>query len=81
MVAIKRHKVLLDQSTAGNGDWVRLDSRYDCDSTRSIQIELTSGDQIDIEVTSVDVRGGDPATVLAGLAADDISVLSSYTAD
>ena len=81
MTAIKRHKVLLDQSAAGNGDWIRLDSRYDHDSSRILQIDLTVGDTIDIEGTTVDVRGGNPAVVTAGLAADDITTIQSFTAN
>ena len=81
MVSIKRHKVLLDQSAAGNGNWVRLDIRYDEDMQRTLQVDLTVGDTITIEGTTVDVRGGNPATVLAGLEADDITTIQSFTAD
>lgn len=79
MASIKRHKVLLNQSEAGNGDWIRLDSRYENDASRAIQVELTTGDTVTIEGTTKDVRGGDPATVVAGLTAEDITTLKTYT--
>ncbi len=81
MASIKRHKVLMDQTVAGNGDWFRLDSRYDLDTQRILQVDLTVGDTIVIEGTTVDVRGGDVATVTAGLASNDITTIETLTAD
>ncbi len=78
-MAIRRHKVIFDASTASTSAWVRLDSRYEVDATRSIQVNVTSGDSIDIEGTSLDIRGeGDPTV---GIAAADVSVLATYTED
>ncbi len=81
MVAIKRHKVLLDQVAAGNGDWFRLDVRYDHNTDRILQIDLTVGDTIAIEGVTVDVRGGNPAVVTAAIKATDITLIEELTAD
>lgn len=81
MVAIKRHCVLYDSASAGTGEWFRLDNRYDLDTNRIIQVDLTTDDTVTLQGTTVDVRGGDPATVVAGLTAKDISTIKEYTAD
>lgn len=81
MVAILRHKVLYDSSASGNGEWFRLDSRYDQNTQRILQIDLTTGDTITIQGTTKDVRGGNPATVVVGLDADDIATIQTFTAD
>lgn len=79
MVAIKRNVVLLDQSTAGNGEWVRLDTRYDQNTERSLNIDVTSGDTIDIQGVTLDAKD---ATALAAIVeADDIGTLATYTED
>lgn len=80
-MGIRRHKVMYDSSAAGNGDWFRLDSRYEESSDRVIHVELTSNDTITIQGTTVDVRGGNPATVTANLEADDIVDITTLSAD
>lgn len=79
MTSIKRNKVLLDQTTAGDGEWIRLDSRYDCDSFRTLQVNMSVGDTITIQGTTVDVRGANPADVIASLTPEDISDLQVFT--
>lgn len=81
MTSIKRHKVLMDQVAAGDGDWFRLDSRYDHDSNRILQVDLTVGDTIVIEGVTKDVRGSGPDIVTASIEATDITVIESLTAD
>ncbi|GAG78539.1 unnamed protein product [marine sediment metagenome] len=75
---IRRHKVLLDTITAGAGDWVRLDSRYEVDSLRAFQIDMNASDTIEIEGTTLDEQD---ATALAAVIVDpeDITTLKSYT--
>lgn len=80
MTAIKRNKVLYDATTAGTGDWVRLDSRYDVDNKRAIQVNLMTGDTIDIQGTTKDVRGMSQDDVIASIETDDITTIKSYTA-
>jgi len=71
--SIRRRKVLLDQTAAGNGPWIRLDSRYEDSPERAIQISLTAGDSVRIEGTTLDIRGeGDPTDTIA---AEDIAIL------
>lgn len=77
MVAIKRNVVLLDQSAAGNGDWVRLDTRYDQNTERGINISLTSGDTIEIEGVTLDAK--DAVALAAIVESDDIGILGTYT--
>lgn len=81
MTAIKRHKVLYDSSAAGNGEWFRLDVRYDSSPERILMVDLVDGDTITIQGTVVDVRGGNPAVVVASLEADDIATIDTLTAD
>lgn len=69
----------MDQTAAGDGEWFRLDSRYDIDTNRILQIALTTGDTIAIEGTTVDVRGGNPAVVTAGLTASDITTIDTFS--
>ena len=84
---IRRHKVLYDTNAAGNGEWFRLDSRYEIDPERAIQIEVSGGDTVTIQATTVDYRGNiNPATGVTfdpdtDLAADDITDLITYNAD
>jgi hypothetical protein len=80
MTSIRRHKVLLDQSAAVTTDWYKLDTRYDSLNDRVLQLDITTGDTIEIQGTTQDVRGPDKS-FLASLAADDISTITSKTAD
>lgn len=76
-MGIKRYKVLLDQAAAGNGDWVRLDTRYEEDPGRPIQLDIVSGDTITIQGITKDIRGeGDPTD---NLDSDDIVDLDDFT--
>lgn len=77
MASIKRNVVLLDQSAAGAGDWIRLDTRYDSDTERAMNINLTTGDTIAIEGVTLDAKD---ATALAAIVeSDDIATLGSFT--
>ena len=79
MTSIKRSKVLYDASTAGNGDWFRLDSRYDQDAQRPLYGTVTAGDTVTIQGTTVDVRGEEDPTLT--LDADDITDIEAFTDD
>lgn len=81
MTAIKRYKVLYNDSAAETSEWFRLDVRYDHDTVRTLNIELTAGDTITIEGTTFDVRGTDKQRRdgLAALTAEDIGTLNTYT--
>jgi len=81
MTAITRHKVLFDQSAAGSGNWFRLDTRYDQEQARTLQVDLTSGDTVVLEGTTKDVRGSTPALVTASIEADDITAIGTFTTD
>lgn len=83
MASIKRHKVLLDQSAAGSGEWVRLDARYEEAPERPIQVDVVTGDTITLEATSYEVKGDPNATTtgLASLSADDITIIETFTED
>ena len=75
---IRRHKVLLNTSAAGAGDWIRLDSRYEVDALRAFQINMNAADTVEIEGTTLDEQD---ATALAAVLVDpaDITTLKSYT--
>lgn len=78
-MGIKRTKILFNATTPTTGDWFRLDTRYEEDPTRPLHGTVTSGDSLDLEGTTVDVRGETDATV--GILAEDITTLNTYTAD
>jgi type 1 fimbria pilin len=79
-MAIKRFKVLFDGTTAGTGDWYELDTRYEDDSTRVLQIELTASDTAIIQGTTKDVKGPDKS-FLDTLAPDEITNIVTVSAD
>ena len=74
---IRRHKVLYNASAAGNGDWVRLDSRYEIDAARAFTVSMNALDTVDIEGTVLDEP--DAVALAAVITSDDIVVLESYT--
>lgn len=76
---IRRNKILYNSSTAGNGEWVRLDSRYETSPERAIQGSVTTGDTITIQGTTIEAK--DAAALASVITADDISDLDSFTAD
>ena len=85
-MSIRRHIVLYDDSAAGNGEWFRLDSRYEETPERAIQITVSGGDSVTIQATTKDTRGPNPDTGLAfnpdtDLDPDDITALIVYNAD
>jgi hypothetical protein len=79
-MSILRYKVLLDQTAAGNGEWIDLDVRYSNGETRAIMCELTSSDTVIIQAIVKDVRGIDKS-FLDTLDTDDIVVLKTFSAD
>lgn len=79
-MAIKRHKILLDQTAAGSSDWFQLDTRYEDDTTRIIQVELTAADTVILQGITKDVKGADKS-YLDSLDADDIAVITTISAD
>jgi hypothetical protein len=81
MTAIKRYKVLYDSAAAGNGNWIRLDNRYDQAPDRIIQVDLTADDTIILQGVTKDQRGVDQDTIIASLVPSDISVIETFTAD
>ncbi len=76
-MAIKRHVVMYDAATAGNGDWVRLDTRYEEDGARSFTVSMNAADTIGIEGTVLDEQ--DAAALALVVTADDIVKLETYT--
>lgn len=77
-MGIRRYKVLMDQTAAGTGDWYRLDSRYEEDPSRPLQINVTTGDTVTIQATTKDIRGAeDPTTTLTS---EEIIDLDDFTA-
>lgn len=78
-MSIKRYKLLLDQTAEGTTDWVALDTRYDEDPTRSLQIAVTTGDSIRIDVTTKDVKGIDKS-FLDTMTASDYTTYDTVTA-
>ena len=81
MTAIKRYKVLYDSSAAGNGDWIRLDNRYDISPQRIINIDLTAGDTIVLQGAVKDLKGVAQDTVTGSLTTSDISTIETFTED
>ena len=81
MTAIKRYKVLYDSAAAGNGNWIRLDNRYDQSSERIIHIDLTAGDTVVLQGVVKDQRGVDQDTIIASLVPSDIAVIETFIAD
>lgn len=57
-MGIRRQKVIIDQTAAGTSPWVRLDSRYEIDPERTVQIIVSGGDSLLLQATTVDRRGG-----------------------
>src|ERR1035437_8334733 len=80
MSAIKRHKILYNASAAGTGDGVRLANRFEIPADRVVQADMTAGDHLFLEATSMDVRGSISDSYLADLTAADITILSDITA-
>lgn len=90
---IRRSKTLYNAATAGTGAWVKLDSRYEIISTRTIQGTVASGDSIAIQATSKDFKPGNPypvkgvsavldeTTFLNNLLPAEITTLITFTAD
>lgn len=76
-MGIRRHKVLYNDSAAGNGTWIRLDSRYEHEPTRAVQGVVTSGDTISIEGTTLEAI--DRVDLDSIITADDIQELGSFT--
>lgn len=68
---------MYDASAAGNGDWVRLDSRYEVDAGRSFTVSMNAADTVSIEGTVLDEP--DHVALGAVITADDIVTLESYT--
>lgn len=81
MSQIKRHKVLYNDSAAGTGDWIRLDNRYGEHNERVLQAELTAPDTLVIEVITADELGSMSDSYLDDLTAQDITILTTFTAD
>jgi hypothetical protein len=79
-MASKRHHILYQSAAAGNGDWVQLDTRYEDDTTRVIQVELTASDTVIIQGITKDVKGIDKS-FLDDLTAADITNITTISAD
>lgn len=73
-----RHKVLLQTGAAEAGPWIALDTRYQQDIERAIQISVMAGDTIALEGITRDEKGIDKS-FLVNLDPADISVLKEYT--
>lgn len=80
MAPILRYKVLYDSAEAGNGEWFRLDNRYD-ERERVVNVDLTTGDTVTIQGIVKDVRGAKPSDFFSSLEADDIATLDVLTED
>ncbi len=78
-MGIRRHRVLYNALAAGDGVWHRLDSRYEEDGVRSIQVDLSSGDTVIIQGTTVDPRGA-IYDVTSTLTPSDITNITTFTA-
>ena len=74
---IRRNKVLYNSSSAGTGEWFRLDSRYEIDPHRSIIIDMNPSDSIQIEATTVDAK--DKNDLASKIVSSDIVVLDTFT--
>lgn len=78
-MSIRRNKVLYDDSAAGNGDWIALDTRYEQNPVgRSIKVTMTAGDTITLQGITKDEKGIDKS-FLDALIAEDITDLKIYT--
>jgi len=79
MTTIRKSEVLYSGVAAGTGAWFRLDSRYDTEQLRVLQITLATGDTITIEGTTKDVRGSTEDAVKASITNDDIVTIGTFT--
>ena len=79
-MANKRFKVLYNSAVAANGNWIDLDTRYEDDTTRVIQVSLTSPDTVVIEGTTKDIKGIDKS-FLDTLTADEITTITTVSSD
>ena len=78
-MSIRRHKILFDSATAGNGDWVRLDvRREEAPSGRPIRVVIVAGDTLELQGILLDIKAGDEAD-LTTLADKEIASLATYT--
>jgi hypothetical protein len=76
-MSIKRHVVLYNDSAAGSGNWIPLYTKYaGGDQNRTIQVNMNASDTVDIEGTTIEAKD---ATDLGTVAAEDITVIKSYT--
>lgn len=78
-MGIKRYVQLINQTAAITTGWVRLDNRYETFSQRAIQINLTSGDTVELQAIVKDVKGDKTAGAwLNNLQPGDITSLKVY---
>lgn len=84
-MGIKRYRQLFNGTTvdavsaSATGSWIRLDNRYSDLEVRPINITVSGGDSIAIQVTVVDQKSIDE-TYLNNLTANQIVTLQSLTA-
>lgn len=77
-MSIKRYKVLYNSATAGTGDWVALDTRYEQLSERPLKVTLVDGDTVTLQAIVKDVKGPDKS-FLTTLTDSEIASLKTYT--
>lgn len=78
-MGIRRHKILFNSATAGDGDWVRLDTRREEDpSGRTIRVVLVAGDTLELQGITRDIKAGDEAD-LTTLEDSEIASIAIYT--
>lgn len=75
-MSVKRHVVLYDDSAAGSGTWFALDTKYESDSSRTVQINMNASDTIALQGTTIEAKD---AADLGTVAAEDITTIQSYT--
>ena len=77
-MSIKRFKTLYNSATAGSSDWIQLDTRYENQSNRVLNVVVVAGDTVKVEATAYDPKGGDRDD-LASLSTDEITTLSTVS--
>lgn len=69
---------MYNATAAGTSQWFHFDFRHDDAPFRTINVNMSVGDTVNIEATAYDIKGQDINNLT--VPADEIVVLKSYTA-
>tara|TARA_R110000851_G_scaffold10031_1_gene36693 strand:+ start:9045 stop:9368 length:324 start_codon:yes stop_codon:yes gene_type:complete len=78
-MVLRKVYTMFDAATASEGDWIKLDYRFEEANERTLAIKLTVGDTITLEGTHVIAK--DTPTLDGIITAGDIHNLKEYVED